>query len=111
MLAVAVMTALTVTMFPKKAVAANAVVEVLKVAAIFALVAIEIDEMNKCNDGLYQYCDYYDHNHCQYQTITRTDLVNTCTQYGKYGPYECVQSHGSSSYYIKSCSGFKNYYN
>ena len=111
MLMVAVVTAMTLTLIPQKAVAANAVVDVLTVVAVVALVAIEIDQMNKCYDGQYQYCDYYDYNNCQYQTITRHEVIESCNTYGRYSSYQCVRSQNSSTVYIKSCSGFNANYN
>jgi len=111
MLAMSVMTALALTFIPQKSVASNAVVDVLKVAAIVALVAIDIDQMNRCDAGQLQYCDYYDYNHCEYQTVHRSDVITSCRSYGRYSTYDCVQSRQDSTIYIKSCNGgFQNRY-
>lgn len=110
MFAMALLTAAAVTMTPQKSQASNAVVDVLKVAAVVALVAIEIDEMNKCSDGLLQYCDYYDYNRCEYQTVRSTEVSTSCRTYGRYSTYDCVESRTDKTMYIKSCTGFQNRY-
>ena len=111
MLALSVFTALALTVVPQKSVASNAIVDVLTVAAVVALVAIDIDQMNKCSDGQLQYCDYYDYNRCEYQTVHRSDVITSCRSYGRYSTYDCVQSRNDSTIYIKSChGGFQNRY-
>jgi len=110
MLALSAMTAMALTFAPQKSQASNAVVDVLKVAAVVALVAIDIQDMQRCSEGQLQYCDYYDTSRCEYQTVYRTDIVNSCRENRYWGNYECVQSRQDSTIYIKSCSGFQYRY-
>lgn len=116
MFAMALLTAAAVTMTPQKSQASNAVVDVLKVAAVVALVAIEIDQMNKCADGQLQYCDYYEYNYstntrCEYQTVYSTEVTRACRDFGRFSTYDCVESRTDKTMYIKTCSGgFQNRY-